>query len=111
MVATQADGTDDFGGKAVAEWSTYSERYDHFIVVEVRGHETEMAWKTAREIAEYVLNLIRMKFRLLSHGRCKSWKRVRVGNVSSPSLFRQERRRELQPLPRAVGEPSQRRLD
>jgi hypothetical protein len=61
-VAAQADNNDKFGTIAVAEWSTYSERYDHFVVVEVRGHETEMAWKAAREIAEYALNLIRMKF-------------------------------------------------
>ena len=61
-VAAHADGADTFGPMAVAEWSTYSERCDHFIVVQVRGHETEMAWKAAREIAEYALNLIRMKF-------------------------------------------------
>jgi hypothetical protein len=61
-IAAQADGTGKFGPIAVAEWSSYSERYDHFIVVEVHGHETEMAWKVAREIAEYALNLIRIKF-------------------------------------------------
>jgi hypothetical protein len=61
-IAAQADGTGGFGDAAVAEWSAYSERYDHFIVVDVRKHETEMAWKTAREVAEYVLNLIRIKF-------------------------------------------------
>lgn len=61
-IAAQADGTGGFGDQAVAEWATYSTRYDHFIVVEVHRHETEMAWKVAREVAEYVLNLIRMKF-------------------------------------------------
>jgi hypothetical protein len=61
-IKAQSDGTDRFGDMATAEWSTYSERYDHFIVVEVRNHETEMAWKAAREIAEYTLNLIRIKF-------------------------------------------------
>jgi hypothetical protein len=61
-VAAEADGTEAFGKKAAAEWSKYSERYDHFIVVEILGHESEMAWKAARELAEYVLNLIRIKF-------------------------------------------------
>lgn len=61
-ILAQADGTDGFGDTAVPEWSTYAERYDHFIVVGINRHETEMAWKAAREIAEYVLNLIRMKF-------------------------------------------------
>jgi hypothetical protein len=64
MAAIEAsgDGTDDFGSRAVAEWFSYSDRYDHFIVVEVRKHESSMAWKAAREVAEYVLNLIRLKF-------------------------------------------------
>jgi hypothetical protein len=61
-VAAEAGGTEAFGKKAAAEWAKYSERYDHFIVVEVLGHEPEMAWKAARELAEYVLNLIRIKF-------------------------------------------------
>jgi hypothetical protein len=61
-IATQADGTGGFGDRAVEEWSAYSERYDHFIVVEVCKHEAEMAWKTAREVAEYILNLVRIKF-------------------------------------------------
>lgn len=61
-IAAEADGADAFGPMAASEWSTYSERYDHFIVVRINGHETQMAWRAAREIAEYALNLIRMKF-------------------------------------------------
>jgi len=51
-----------FGARAVREWTTYAQRYDHMIVVEVDGHERSMAWRTARDVAEYVLNLIRIKF-------------------------------------------------
>lgn len=51
-----------FGVKAVREWTTYAQRYDHMIVVKINGHECEMAWRTARDVAEYVLNLVRMKF-------------------------------------------------
>ncbi len=53
---------DSISTKAVAEWSSYSARYDHFVVVQVDGHEYEMAWKAARDVAEYILNLIRIKF-------------------------------------------------
>lgn len=44
------------------DWLSYIQRYDHFIVVELRGYEWELAWETGREIAEYVLNLVRMSF-------------------------------------------------
>lgn len=39
---------DSFDAKAVREWESYSVSY-------VRGHENAMAWKAAREVAEYVL--------------------------------------------------------
>lgn len=51
-----------FGPRALEEWNQFSERYDHFILVDISGHETEMAWRTARDVADYVLNLIRMRF-------------------------------------------------
>ncbi|MER2535765.1 MAG: hypothetical protein ABTQ31_11440 [Rhizobiaceae bacterium] len=51
-----------FGPKAVGEWSLYSKKYDHFILVDIRKHEADMAWKAARDVAEYALNLIRMRF-------------------------------------------------
>ena len=61
-VNAQALVDDGFDRRAAGEWHSYSERYDHFIVIEINRHELEMAWKAAREIAEYVLNLIRIKF-------------------------------------------------
>jgi hypothetical protein len=61
-ISAQTADPDSFGSQAVAEWSSYSEPYDHFVIVEISGHETEMAWKAARDVADYVLNLIRMKF-------------------------------------------------
>ncbi len=62
LPAIAAQATDEFGRRAVTEWSSYAERYDHFVVVDIERHETKMAWIEAREVAEYVLNLIRMKF-------------------------------------------------
>lgn len=61
-IRASADGKGGFNDRAAAEWFTYCDRYDHFIVVEVRNHEAQMAWKAAREVAEYALNLIRIKF-------------------------------------------------
>lgn len=61
-IQARADDDDAFTRKAVKEWAEYSKRYDHFIVVRVDGHESEMAWKAARDVAEYVLNLVRLKF-------------------------------------------------
>lgn len=61
-IQARADDDDAFTKKAVKQWAEYSERYDHFIVVRVDGHESEMAWKAARDVAEYVLNLVRLKF-------------------------------------------------
>jgi hypothetical protein len=46
----------------VAEWRLYTRRYDHFLTVNIERHENEMAWSAAYEAAEYVLNLIRMRF-------------------------------------------------
>jgi hypothetical protein len=44
-------------------WCKYAERYDHFMMVQVKGHEEDKARQTAREVGELVLNLIRMVFR------------------------------------------------
>lgn len=43
-------------------WRNSIERYDHFIVIEMKGFEWDMAWTAAREAAEYVLNIFRMTF-------------------------------------------------
>lgn len=43
-------------------WEKYADRYDHFLVVEVRNHEFEKARSVSREVAEIVLNTIRMLF-------------------------------------------------
>lgn len=48
--------------KTLDRWKNYIERYDHFIVIEMRGFEFKMAWAAAREAAEYVLNIFRMSF-------------------------------------------------
>ncbi len=48
--------------KVVERWNNYIERYDHFIVIEMKGFEWEMAWTAAREAAEFVLNIFRMSF-------------------------------------------------
>ena len=53
---------DSFDHYAATQWQSYNDRYDHYLVVEIKRHEHTMAWKTAREVAEYVLNLIRIKF-------------------------------------------------
>ncbi|TIP23069.1 MAG: hypothetical protein E5X67_34880 [Mesorhizobium sp.] len=47
----------------VERWRTYSNHYDHFILVEIGNHEYERARIVAREVAELVLNLIRLAFR------------------------------------------------
>lgn len=61
----KADADDGFksGPTLAARWNAYAEQYDHIITVEIKGFEREMAWETAREAAEFVLNLIRMVFR------------------------------------------------
>jgi hypothetical protein len=48
--------------KVFERWKNYIQRYDHFIVIEMKGFESEMAWAAAREAAEYVLNIFRMSF-------------------------------------------------
>ncbi len=45
------------------DWKKHVELYDHFISVEVRDHEAEMAWPVARDAAEFFLNIIRMILR------------------------------------------------
>jgi len=46
----------------VGEWEKYIKRFDHFVVVKVDNCEKEMAWKAAREAAEFALNLIRVSY-------------------------------------------------
>lgn len=46
----------------VDDWRRYSASYDHFLTVEIERHESEMAWKAAREAADFMLNLVRMKY-------------------------------------------------
>ncbi|TGT44417.1 hypothetical protein [Mesorhizobium sp. M8A.F.Ca.ET.165.01.1.1] len=47
----------------VEGWQTYSKDYDHFILVAIDDHEYERARIVAREVAELLLNLIRLAFR------------------------------------------------
>jgi hypothetical protein len=53
---------DKFAWRLGNDWKSHSEAFDHFIVVDVDGHEEEMAWPAARDAAESLLNLIRMFF-------------------------------------------------
>ena len=43
-------------------WEKYAERYDHFLVVQVDNHEFKQARLVSREVAEMILNTIRMLF-------------------------------------------------
>ncbi|WP_371419905.1 hypothetical protein [Tardiphaga sp.] len=61
ILAKAKDG-EGFDQGAAMEWQSYSERYDHFLLVDINRHEMTMAWKAARDVAEYVLNLIRIRF-------------------------------------------------
>jgi hypothetical protein len=54
-------------------WVLHLKEHDHIILVEMRGFEREMAWRMARECAEFSLNLVRMLFRF---GRTS---RIRLG--------------------------------
>ena len=58
-----ANAPDEMFGKLLARWTTYLEGYDHLVTVDMAGFEAEMGWLTAREGAEFLLNLIRMLFR------------------------------------------------
>jgi hypothetical protein len=53
---------DRSGRRFVANWKKYSAPYDHFLTVQVERHEREMAWNAAREVAEFMLNLVRMGY-------------------------------------------------
>ncbi|MCF1491799.1 hypothetical protein GOZ83_13675 [Agrobacterium vitis] len=44
------------------DWEFYIDRYDHFITVEMKGFEVDLAWESAREAAEFCLNMIRLVF-------------------------------------------------
>ncbi|MES1197368.1 MAG: hypothetical protein ABUL55_01975 [Pseudomonadota bacterium] len=44
------------------DWVEYVGRYDHVITVELTGFHKGLAWATGREVAEFVLNLIRLVF-------------------------------------------------
>jgi hypothetical protein len=48
--------------RLLADWEKHAQRYDHFILVEVKDHEKELAEELGREAAEFFLNLIRMLF-------------------------------------------------
>jgi hypothetical protein len=43
-------------------WRQHIEAYDHVITVDLVGYEWDMGWVQAREVAEFLLNLIRMRF-------------------------------------------------
>lgn len=49
--------------RQLADWMEYVAGYDHFVTVDMRGFESEVAWTLAREAGEFALNLIRMLFR------------------------------------------------
>jgi hypothetical protein len=61
LVREKTERSDD-PFKVVDRWENYIQRYDHFIVIEMKGFEWDMAWTAARETAEYVLNIFRMSF-------------------------------------------------
>lgn len=44
------------------DWERYTERYDHFITVDMKGFEFELAWENGREVAEFCLNIVRLVF-------------------------------------------------
>lgn len=44
------------------EWERYTDRYDHFITVDIKGLERDLAWERAREAAEFCLNIVRLVF-------------------------------------------------
>jgi len=64
---TDAWARHDAGGEQWAkrlseDWKKHSKAFDHFIVVDIQGHEATMAWPAARDAADCLLNLIRMFF-------------------------------------------------
>lgn len=54
---------DDVRRQLATDWKEYIAGYDHFVTVDMRGFESEVAWALAREAAEFALNLIRMLFK------------------------------------------------
>ncbi|MBZ9959678.1 hypothetical protein [Mesorhizobium sp. BR1-1-14] len=56
-------GQNEDEGRFVERWQTYSKDYDHFILVAIENHEYGQARIVAREVAELLLNLIRLAFR------------------------------------------------
>lgn len=53
---------DEWARRLGEDWKKHSQRFDHYIVVEVNEHEEKMAWVAARDAAECLFNLIRMFF-------------------------------------------------
>lgn len=53
---------DEWAQRLGDDWKRHAQSFDHFITVEVVGHEERMAWPVARDAAECLLNLIRMYF-------------------------------------------------
>jgi hypothetical protein len=46
----------------IVQWEDYAAKYDHVITVQMNGFESDMAWRTGREAAEFLLNLVRITF-------------------------------------------------
>lgn len=53
---------DDWAQRLGDDWKKHAQAFDHFITVDIAGHEERMAWPAARDAAECLLNLIRMFF-------------------------------------------------
>lgn len=51
---------DEWARRLGDDWKRHAQSFDHFITVEIAGHEKRMAWPVARDAAECLLNLIRM---------------------------------------------------
>lgn len=55
---SKADSASDL----VSRWNEYTTGYDHFLLVTMSGFEADLAWEVAREVAEFLLNLVRIVF-------------------------------------------------
>lgn len=53
---------EDWAQRLGNDWKKHAEAFDHFIGVEIAGHEERMAWPAGRDAAECLLNMIRMFF-------------------------------------------------